>query len=487
MDTWSANPQNIIQSLPPECRIRLAKYDIVNPDTDQGYQYYKAQLKSLLNSYPQITTITVWVRAESTVWREIKVADFPDSWQTEWKKLIQKYPDIEKDNFGSSTYAISKIVVAYQKALKEINREDVNIANGSWRWDFLPTASVVMPENCTLIALDYNISFDTDESRKVLEMVGSKRKLIPVVWAHHDDHRYLGKQTAGKNSEPFDVSLELSQKRINLLKKVDQLQLSDFGRKMFLYNSSMENFYHELFLNQDKFVKAYAMLERNSLDSARVILRTVHPEKAIELFAGASSILPITPGEKALIISMGTRWMPDFVNLKQRARMVDVNYKFETTQHDSLAQYPGTGTYFIAKDKTLWLCLGEKELKAGRIGAFPDREAQLIPENSRTYLQVGAPFAVPLVTIGRNKLSPGKYKLEIQYVKTDPSSPDCKLSLVSKNSRTSLNNLTVKTDSKLRNISTTIDIREVEAWQIEIDPGMDVKQFTNLIISPLKL
>jgi hypothetical protein len=582
VDTWSANPQNIIESLPVDCRIKLTKQDIVNPETEQGYQYYKAQVKSLLDNYPQITTITVWMRHDRTVWRDIKVVQFPESWQNEWKQLVEKHPEIEKDKYGPSNYAISKIVVAYQKALKELKREDVSIANGSWHWDFLPTASIVMPENCTLIALDWGINFDLEETKNLLSKVGSKRKFIPVVWAHHDDHRYmgkpytpypdfnnllkernaagfgiihwttrpldlyfksladqvwsntenkklestiaeycqkvfgsqqqalqdymtewilrgpmfgretsehffdLGKQTAGQNHEPTNVTLELTNKRIGILGKVNQSALSDFGKKMFAYNASMEDFYLGLFQNQEKFVNAYSMLDRKSIDSAKVILQSVTPEKTIEKYAKASSILPITSGEKAMVVSMGTRWMPDFVNLKQRVRVEDIYFKFGATQHDTLAQYPGTGTYFIDKNKILWMCLGKKELNSGVAGIFSKEEVEDLPENAHTFMKMDIPFSFPLRTIGKNNLAPGKYKLEVKYLNLVAKTSECKLFVVSKDSRIPLAIVSDRTGSKLNAISATFEIKDVDKYTLEIDPGKDGKLFTNLIITGIK-
>ena len=79
VDTWSANPKNIIESLPADSRIKLESQDVVNPETADGYQYYKTQVKSLLTSYPGISTITVWVRAGGTLWRDIKPEQFPKS------------------------------------------------------------------------------------------------------------------------------------------------------------------------------------------------------------------------------------------------------------------------------------------------------------------------------------------------------------------------------------------------------------------------
>lgn len=584
MDTWPANPRNIIESLPAECRIKLKEQDIVNPETAAGYQYYKAQVKNLISNYPQISTITVWVRSETSngsIWNRVKPTDFPKSWLREWEQALIKHPELGKDKFGARTYAISKVVIAFQKALKEIKREDVTIAFGTWGWEFLPAASILIPENCPLILLDEMVKFDSEETKKSRSELGSSRKVIPIFYGQHDDHRYmgkpytpftkfndllterntagfgilhwttrpldllfkslsdqvwsmsanksiastisdysrtifgqqqdalneyltewiehgpmfgretqnhffdLGKQIFGEKYEPTEVTLDRIQKRIAILKKVDPSKLTDLGKKMFNYDSAMEQFYMSLFQNQDKFYKVYALLERQSLDSARAIFQTVSPEKSIELYSETSVKLPITAGEKALIISMGTRWLPDFVNLKQRAQMVDICYKFEATQHDSLAQQPGIFSYFIDKEKTIWSCLGEKELKTGVSGSFDKKEAVGLPEISQTYMKMASPFLLPLVTIGKNPLAPGRYAIEITYNLSADGS-DCKLVLVSKTNRLSLQSKSREYGSKIRTISTTIDIKDSQKYSIEVDPGKSGKRFTNCVIKPLK-
>lgn len=582
VDTWSANPRNIIESLPSQCRIKLDQQDIINPETQEGYQYYKAQIKSLLTSYPQISTITVWVRHERSLWRDnISPEQFPESWQIEWREIVTKHPEIEKDIHGPSTFALSKIVLAYQKTLQEIKREDVSLAFGSWKWSFLASAAILMPENCTLIPLDYNIDIDSKESQKVLSSIGRMRKLIPIVWAQHDDHRYMGKpytpyanfnsllkernaagfgiihwttrpldlffksladqvwnlsenknlastltdysqtifghqqaalneyltewickgpmfgrettdhfydvgkQIVGEKYEPTEVAIERIKSRITILNGVDRSKLSEQGMKMINYYSAMEQFYLNLFQNQDKFYKAYDLIERQNIDSAKIVLQTTSPEKTIELYSKASAILPMTSGEKALIISMGTRWLPDFVNLKQRAGMADICYKFEATQHDTLAQQPGASTYFIDKENTLWSCLGKKELGTGVPEKFNNKEANDLPEVSQTYMKMSAPFIIPLVTIGKNQLAQGRYNLEIKY-KSDDDKSGCKLFLVNKAKHLQLQADSRESGAQLKTISCIFEIDNTQKYTIEVDPGVEGKRFTNMVIRPLK-
>ena len=165
--------------------------------------------------------------------------------------------------------------------------------------------------------------------------------------------------------------------------------------------------------------------------------------------------------------------------------MTDICYKFDVTQHDTLAQYPGTTTYFIDEKKTLWSCLGEKEIKGSVAGVFESKETAGLPENSLSYMLFNAPFSVPVATIGKNQLAPGKYRFEIRYVDTAPAGEGCKLFLVSKNNRTPLQADPSIQGSKLKIVSAVIEIQNNDKYSIEVDPGKTGKRFTNLIIKPI--
>jgi len=331
---------------------------------------------------------------------------------------------------------------------------------------------------------DYNQSVFGSKQKALQEYMSEWLTSGPMFGRETSGHFFdLGK--SGEKFEPDEVTLKRINKRINILAGIDKSSISEMGKKMADFYLWTEQFYMSLFQNKEKFSNAYDLLASNSIDSAKLILQTVTPEKTIELYTKASTILPITSGEKALVISLGTRWLPDFINLKQRARMMDICYKFEATQHDALAQWPGTSTYFIDDKKTIWSCLGEKEVKAGVAGYFSKEEAVLLPANSLSYLKIADSFTLPLVTIGKNLLAPGKYRLSIQYVSSSEYSGDCKLSLINKNNSTPLKTFLGNPGQKLKTISSVIELKDFEKYSIQVEPGNSEMKFTNLIIIPI--
>jgi len=531
VDTWSANPQNVIKTLPDSCKIQLGNQYIVNPETREGYLYYKSQVNTLLKLYPEITEITVWKRHDRTLWVDIKPDQFPQSWAKEWILLVEKYPELATAKYGASNFALSKIVKAFQKSLKELNYNSVNISYGSWNWDFLATADMVMPRDVKFIPLDFEINFDTDATKEKLAKLGDHRKIVPIVWAHHDDHRYIGRpytpytkfntllterKTAGFGiihwtTRPLDIylkslsnqvwlasadeplsktikifcektfgsvqqpllqyftdwitkgpmfgretsdhfidlggskSVEAIQKntrqildrikeRIAIVSNVDREVLLPEGKKTFDYFNQTEQFYVSFFKNQQKFQEAYQMLNQGKIDSARYFLGGVDPEESIKLYTKAATNLTMTTGEKALVLSMGTRWLPDYINLKQRARINDVLIRFGPTKHDSLAQYPGRHTYYIDGLKKWWVCLGIKELAK----SVKKEDLKTLTASSDvstvSWVRFSNELNIPVQTIGGERLAPGDYQVKLKFMDVASTTNfSCSLSLNKEN------------------------------------------------------
>ena len=201
VDTISANPQELIASLPAAARFATGSNGAIwlaNPDTQDGYRFYKAQIAALLSDYPQITSLVAWFRNGGTPWMALKAAEMPAAWQEEYKAAVTLRPEAAKFPYSVSLFAIGKIVRAFERALKELGHDHVRLAAGTWNFAFLPSADVFFPPGIPLIGLDYGTLFNksnlaTPESRRKLAEVGAHRPTIPVIWAHHDDGAYIGR------------------------------------------------------------------------------------------------------------------------------------------------------------------------------------------------------------------------------------------------------------------------------------------------------
>ena len=213
VDTGSANPQELIRTLPEDARFPIQaqagglsglsgqgsqSFWLAKPDTPEGYRYYKVQVEALLKAYPQITTLVVWFRTGGTPWMEVKLAEMPVAWQKEYQAEVTRTPEAAKLWHAPQIFALGKIVRAFDRALKELGHDRVQLASGTWDFKFLAPCDRFFPPHVKLIGLDYNVLHNRPqladaESRKVLRDVGAHRAVVPVVWAHHDDGNYIGR------------------------------------------------------------------------------------------------------------------------------------------------------------------------------------------------------------------------------------------------------------------------------------------------------
>jgi len=210
VDTTSANPQELILAIPDQARFEIdvanmawmgqeaGKAWLVNPDTPEGYAFYKAQVEELLRVYPQIDCLVVWHRKGGTPWMEFKAENMPEAWQEEYAAEIKQTPEANDLWHSVHMFAQAKIVRAFSRAVAELGRNDIRLAFGSWDFDFLPAADRFLPKDVALIPLDWLVLrdtsiFDTPERRAEVAKVAAHRNVIPVAWAHHDDGNYVGR------------------------------------------------------------------------------------------------------------------------------------------------------------------------------------------------------------------------------------------------------------------------------------------------------
>lgn len=210
VDTASANPQQLIKTLPEHARFEIdvkqaawmgqaaGKMELVNPETPEGYAFYRAEVRQFLDVYPQIDCLVVWHRKSATPWMEFALESMPEAWQDEFREEIAKTPDAKDLYHSHHLFALAKVVAAFQRAVKELGRDDVKIAFGSWDFHFLPAAHRFLPNDVALIPLDWSVLkddsvFATGPRRLAVAQVAATRPVIPIAWAHHDDGNYVGR------------------------------------------------------------------------------------------------------------------------------------------------------------------------------------------------------------------------------------------------------------------------------------------------------
>jgi len=198
VDTPSANPQELVRRLPASARFEAKGLWLPNPDTPEGYAFFRAEVAGLLQEYPQITRLVAWFRRGGTVWMDLKTADLPPAWQQELAAEVGRTPEAGRFWHAPGLFAVGKIVRAFERALQEVGATQTHLAAGSWGFEFLSAADRYFPAGVPLLGLDYDVIREKPQLRDAalrepLRLIGARRPVIPIVWAQHDDGHYIGR------------------------------------------------------------------------------------------------------------------------------------------------------------------------------------------------------------------------------------------------------------------------------------------------------
>lgn len=189
-----STPDNIIATLPEHARLKTMATWYPHPETEEGYAYYKAQARQILEMYPQIDYFIPWVRyrVPDDPSDFLMLEEFPDAWEKDFASGIARN-NLQDNTFTRSMYFLGKICKAYQAAVDELGFGEVKMGLGTWNWAAFPAMDKFLPEEYEFFPLDWYMNFHTDSTVQTLTSIDAGRKVHPIVWAHHDDHRYIGK------------------------------------------------------------------------------------------------------------------------------------------------------------------------------------------------------------------------------------------------------------------------------------------------------
>jgi hypothetical protein len=143
LDTETSNPQNIIiNTLPASARFPAGKLQFANPDTPEGYAYYRSQVAQLIGIYPQVDRILVWFRGNRVPFRntlsDLKPEECSPAWNARYKAALASQPRLHDYKTllmkepAPVLYALDRITAAYTRAAAELAPGRVEIGVGSW-------------------------------------------------------------------------------------------------------------------------------------------------------------------------------------------------------------------------------------------------------------------------------------------------------------------------------------------------------------------
>jgi hypothetical protein len=138
-----------------------------------------------------------------------------------------------------------------------------------------------------------------------------------------------------------------------------------------------------------------------------------------------------------MVISLGTRWLTDYISARQAAGLEAVRINYGPTYFEPLAQGAGNYAFHIDKEGKYWSVRGNKETRQAVITHGSDVSLDISGDSSESIKEIiqtgivvdsSAMLAVsPIVNLYK-RLAPGNYRLTI-YAGPAAGSDQCKVRL----------------------------------------------------------
>ena len=127
VDTLAANPQELIRALPASARVGSSDFQLANPDTDEGFEYYRAEISTLLGMYPQIDRLVAFLRLEESPWQRHQAGKPSAGLEAQFAAAVEKNPACRDDKTAIPMFVTSRMIAAFDRILRDS-------AAPTWNW-----------------------------------------------------------------------------------------------------------------------------------------------------------------------------------------------------------------------------------------------------------------------------------------------------------------------------------------------------------------
>ncbi len=204
-------------------------------------------------------------------------------------------------------------------------------------------------------------------------------------------------------------TIRACRQRLESLAAIDLARMPPEGRSRLAYFQQLEETIISFCEVQElAFRPAVQALVAGQFDEARRLLESSDPVATMHLVSQLSQLDGGDRGEQAILLSLGTRWLTDYIAARQKAGLEPLRIDFAPTSHEPLAQGRGTRSFLIDADGVYWSVRGEQETKGTIVSARDDPSD---PVRSAGLL-IDKPMTIPLsaiVPVG-GRFMPGAYE-----------------------------------------------------------------------------
>ncbi len=234
----------------------------------------------------------------------------------------------------------------------------------------------------------------------------------PIFGRATTDHFFLGREGIPNP----DKTIAGCRTRLARLKGADTSSMTDRQRERLHYFTALEEILISFWEVQERSYRtALKAMKSGDYKAARAALGAADPADTIRRFASLSRLAGGDRGEQAMVLSLGTRWITDYLAAAQAAGAEPVRINFAPTRHEPLSQGAGRYTFHIDKGGNYWSVRGQRETKRKVVELAATPENAVPEEISQSGILIDKPTTLPLTPLvsGPKVLAPGDYRLTL--------------------------------------------------------------------------
>jgi hypothetical protein len=204
VDTRPAtDPVFISKAVPASARFqcttrrRWRRYQIVDPATEAGKDFFRSMLETYLNKMPGVDTYMIWVRnTHMSPVMDLAVKDLPQAWQEDLRRRVPAGTRLDSRMLAGTYYA-SRVAQTWREILDSQGRQDIGLGFGSWSWGLeekFPQANALMAPEVSFLVVDYTNAFGRSSGfDAVMRTMSEKRVVGALMRNKNDDGGFFGK------------------------------------------------------------------------------------------------------------------------------------------------------------------------------------------------------------------------------------------------------------------------------------------------------
>lgn len=238
----------------------------------------------------------------------------------------------------------------------------------------------------------------------------------PIFGRVTTDHFFTNGYLSPQSIRDPDRAMAGCRARLARLRGIDTSSMTPRQRERLRYFTALEEALISFCeVQAHAYRNAVRAMESADFETARAQLQSADPTDTIRRFATLSELDGGNRGEQAMVLSLGTRWITDYLAAAQAAGQQPIRINYGPTRHEPLAQGAGSYTFHVDGAGRYWSVRGSHETKRKVVELAGNAAPPALQEITRTGILIDQPTVLPLTPLvsGPKALAPSPYHLTL--------------------------------------------------------------------------